>query len=147
MAQPEYSPDEHCNGLAWFSNNWFLKTSGLETWLGEKPQEPGRWKNPQRHVVLRFEVLAEEQLLIISQQVVERDLMNSFDDNNYNLKVTTNLAIDCGSDDARSVGSFKVSAHDLVKLSIAQTLENMDLSNEWFWIRNSPCTSASNILS
>ena len=83
-------------------------------------------------MVLRFEVLAEEQLLIISQQVVERDLMNSFDDNNYNLKVTTNLAIDCGSDDTRSVGSFKVSAHDLVKLSIAQTLENMDLSNAWF---------------
>ena len=134
MAQPEYSPDEHYNGLAWFSNNWFLKTSGLETWLGEKPQEPGRWKNPQRHVVLRFEVLAEEQLLIISQQVVERDLMNSFDDNNYNLKVTTNLAIDCGSDDARSVGSFKVSAHDLVKLSIAQALENMDLLNAGFLV-------------
>ena len=36
----------------------------------------------------------------------------------------TNLAIDCGSDDARSVGSFKVSTHDLVKLPIAQTLEN-----------------------
>ena len=81
-------------------------------------------------MVLRFEVLAEEQLLIISQQVMERDLMNNFD--NDNLKVKTNLAIDCGSDDARSVGSFKVSAHDLVKLSIAQTLENMDLSNEWF---------------
>ena len=87
-------------------------------------------KNPQRHVVLRFEVLAEEQLLIICKQVVERDLMNNFD--NDNLKVKTNLAIDCGSDDTRSVGSFKVSAHDLVKLSIAQTLENMDLSNAWF---------------
>ena len=81
-------------------------------------------------MVLRFEVLAEEQLLIISKQVVERDLINNLDD--VNSKVKTNLAIDCGSDDARSVGSFKVSAHDLVKLSIAQTLENMDLSNEWF---------------
>ena len=87
-------------------------------------------ENPQRHVVLRFEVLAEEQLLIISKQVVERDLMNNFD--NDNLKVKTNLAIDCGSDDARSVGSFKVSAHDLVKLSIAQALENMDLLNAGF---------------
>ena len=144
MAQPEYSPDEHCNGLAWFSNNWFLKTSGLETWLGEKPQEKDN-ENPQRHVVLLFEVLAEEQLLIISKQVVERDLMNNLD--NDNSKVKTNLAIDCGSDDTRSVGSFKVSTHDLVKLSIAQTLENRDLSNAWFWIRNSPCTSASNILS
>ena len=144
MAQPEYSPDEHCNGLAWFSNNWFLKTSGLETWLGEKPQEKDN-ENPQRHVVLLFEVLAEEQLLIISKQVVERDLMNNLD--NDNSKVKTNLAIDCGSDDTRSVGSFKVSTHDLVKLPIAQTLENRDLSNAWFWIRNSPCTSASNILS
>ena len=71
--------------------------------------------------------------------------MNNFD--NDNLKVKTNLAIDCGSDDTRSVGSFKVSTHDLVKLSIAQTLENMDLSNTLFWIRNSPCTSVSNILS
>ena len=56
--------------------------------------------------------------------------MNNLD--NDNSKVKTNLAIDCGSDDTRSVGSFKVSAHDLVKLSIAQTLENMDLSNAWF---------------
>ena len=106
-----------------------MKTSGLETWLGEKPQEKDN-ENPQGHVVLCFEVLAEEQLLIISKQVVERDLMNNLD--NDNSKVKTNLAIDCGSDDTRSVGSFKVSAHDLVKLSIAQTLENMDLSNAWF---------------
>ena len=81
MAQPEYSPDEHCNDPAWFSNNWILKTSGLETWLGEKPQEKD-YENPQRSVVLLFEVLAEEQLLIISKQVVERDLMNNFDNKN-----------------------------------------------------------------
>lgn len=55
--------------------------------------------------------------------------MNNFDDNS---KVKTNLAIDCGSDDTRSVGSFKVSSHDLVKLPIAQTLENVDLLNAWF---------------
>ena len=58
-----------------------MKTSGLETWLGEKPQEKDNG-NPQRHVVLRFEVLAEEQLLIISKQVVEGDLMDNFDDKN-----------------------------------------------------------------
>ena len=39
-------------------------------------------KHPQRHVVLCFEVLAEEQLLIISKQVVEGDLMNNFDSKN-----------------------------------------------------------------
>ena len=33
-------------------------------------------------MVLRFEVLAEEQLLIISKQVVEGDLMDNFDDKN-----------------------------------------------------------------
>ena len=55
--------------------------------------------------------------------------MNNFDDNS---KVKTNLAIDCGSDDTRSVGSFKVSTHDLVKFPIAQTLENVDLSNVGF---------------
>ena len=45
-----------------------------------KNQDDG--KNPQRHVVLLFEVLAEEQLLIISKQVVEGDLMDNFDDKN-----------------------------------------------------------------
>jgi len=48
--------------------------------------------------------LAEEQLLVVGKQVVQR-----------------HLAVNSCADDARSVGALKVSSHDLVELSVTQT--------------------------
>jgi len=48
--------------------------------------------------------LAEEQLLVVGKQVVQR-----------------HLAVNSCADDARSVSALKVSSHDLVELSVTQT--------------------------
>merc|ERR1719507_2730839 len=49
-------------------------------------------------------VLAEEQLLVVCKQVVQR-----------------HLAVDSCADDAGSISALKVSSHDLVQLPVTQT--------------------------
>ena len=42
------------------------------------------------------------------------------------VSIDVNLAVNSCADDARSVGALKVSSHDLVELSVTQTLKYVD---------------------